>query len=80
MSIGAARTSITIPFDEPRDLHRLSDPDVGDTLLVVTALGPARGVLKSQDFVDFRALPRPATASPSSRSPTISRRSLSADK
>ena len=45
-----------IPFEEPRQLHRLTDPDVGDTLLVVTALGPARGFLKAQDFVEFRAL------------------------
>src|SRR5262249_54228765 len=28
----------------------------GDTLLVVTALGPARGFLKPQEFVEFNAL------------------------
>ena len=32
-------------------------PTVGDRLLVVTALGPARGFLKAQDFVELRALP-----------------------
>src|SRR5262249_43779428 len=42
--------------DTPHALHRLSDPEVGDTLLVVTALGPARGFVKTQDFVEFRAL------------------------
>ena len=52
----AARANVTIPFDQPAQLHRLSDPDVGDTLFVVTALGPARGFVKSQDFVEFRAL------------------------
>ena len=52
-----ARASAIVPFEEPRTLHRLTDPDAGDTLLVVTALGPARGFLKAQDFVEFRALP-----------------------
>jgi tetratricopeptide (TPR) repeat protein len=51
-----ARSSVIIPFDDPRRLHRLADPDIGDNLLVVTALGPARGFLKNQDFVEFRAL------------------------
>jgi tetratricopeptide (TPR) repeat protein len=53
---GGGRASITIPFDEPSQLHRLSDAEVGDTLLVVTALGPARGFLKPQEFVEFNAL------------------------
>ena len=50
------RTSVSIPFQEPRQLHRLADAEVGDTLLVVTALGPARGFLKPQEFVEFNAL------------------------
>jgi tetratricopeptide (TPR) repeat protein len=54
--VGAGRSSITIPFIEPRKLHRIPDADVGDTLLVITALGPARGFLKEQDFVELRAL------------------------
>src|SRR4029079_9448249 len=41
---------------EPRKLHRITDQQVGDQLLVVTALGPARGFLKEQDFVELRAL------------------------
>jgi tetratricopeptide (TPR) repeat protein len=53
---GATRSSVIIPFDDPRQLHRVADPDIGDHLLVVTALGPARGFLKNQDFVEFRAL------------------------
>jgi tetratricopeptide (TPR) repeat protein len=53
---GPGRTSVTIPFDDPRKPHWLTDPDVGDRLLVVTGLGPARGLIKSQDFVEFRAL------------------------
>ncbi|HKS62119.1 MAG TPA: tetratricopeptide repeat protein [Xanthobacteraceae bacterium] len=50
------RASVTIPFNDPRQLHRLADADVGDTLLVVTALGPARGFLKAQEYVEFNAL------------------------
>jgi tetratricopeptide (TPR) repeat protein len=48
--------TITIPFANPAKMHRLTDPDIGDKLLVVTALGPARGFLKPQTFVELRAL------------------------
>ncbi len=54
--VGAPRATAIIPFEDPRTIHRLSDPEVGDTIVVVTALGPARGFLKSQDFVEFRTL------------------------
>ncbi len=54
---GKNRASITIPFDDPRRVHRITDPAVGDKLLVITALAPARGFLKGQDFVELRALP-----------------------
>ena len=54
--IGNSRASVTIPFDSPGSLHRIDDPDIGDKLYVVTAPGPARGLLKAQDFVEFRAL------------------------
>jgi tetratricopeptide (TPR) repeat protein len=53
---GAARSSVSVLLDDPRDLYRIEDPDAGDTLLVATALAPARGVLKAQDFVEFRIL------------------------
>ena len=54
---GKNRSSIVIPFDNPRKIHVLTDPDSGDRLLVVTALAPARGFLKEQNFVELRALP-----------------------
>ena len=50
------RTSAAVPFDDPRQMHWIKDPDIGDTLLVVTGLAPARGFIKTQDFVEFRAL------------------------
>jgi tetratricopeptide (TPR) repeat protein len=56
-NVGKNRASIAIPFDNPRKIHVLTDPDIDDRLLVVTALGPARGFLKEQDFVELRALP-----------------------
>src|SRR5262249_6821300 len=55
-TLGANRAVGVIPFDDPHELHRISDPDVGDTLLVVTALAPARGVLRTPGLVEFRAL------------------------
>jgi tetratricopeptide (TPR) repeat protein len=54
---GSARSTAIIPFDEPHTVYRLTDPEAGDTLYVVTALGPARGFLRAQEFVEFRALP-----------------------
>jgi tetratricopeptide (TPR) repeat protein len=54
--IGRNRASVTIPFDKPQQLHRIVDPEIGDSLLVVTAFGPARGFIKTQDFIEFRAL------------------------
>ena len=55
--VGKNRASIAIPFDKPSRIHNLTDRDVGDRLLVITALGPARGFLKGQNFVELRALP-----------------------
>ncbi len=54
--IGPNRSSVTIPFDAPHLVHRLDDPDAGDTLTVVTAFPPARGFINERDFVEFRAL------------------------
>ncbi|MBV9346641.1 MAG: tetratricopeptide repeat protein [Pseudolabrys sp.] len=54
--VGKNRSKITIPFPEPQKVHHVADAEVGDTLLVVTALGPPRGFLKPQDFVELRAL------------------------
>ena len=55
--VGKNRASLAVPFDDPRAIHEVADPDIGDRLLIVTAFGPARGFLKAQDFVELRALP-----------------------
>ncbi|MBV8790477.1 MAG: hypothetical protein JO237_00335 [Pseudolabrys sp.] len=54
--VGKNRSNIVIPFQAARTLHRISDPDIGDMLLVVTAFPPSRGFLKPQDFVELKAL------------------------
>jgi len=54
--VGASRSSVSVLLEDPRDLYRIEDPDAGDTLFIATALGPARGFLKAQDFVEFRVL------------------------
>ena len=48
--------AISVPLEEPGLVHRLQDPDIGDTLFVVTAHPPARGILREQNFVEFTAL------------------------
>jgi tetratricopeptide (TPR) repeat protein len=53
---GEGHSSMTIPFPGARHMHRIKDPSSGEMLLVVTALGPARGLPKGQDFVELRAL------------------------
>jgi tetratricopeptide (TPR) repeat protein len=51
-----ALANIAVPLPNPGLLHRVPDPDAGDTLLVVTAAPPIRGFIKRQDFVDFALL------------------------
>lgn len=50
------RASITIPLSGPGQLHRVTDPDAGDVLLVVTALPPEQGFIKRQEFVELSVL------------------------
>ena len=54
---GRSGATMSIPFQNASKVHQLNDPDIGDRLLVITALGPARGFLKPQYFVELRALP-----------------------
>ncbi|AWM02270.2 tetratricopeptide repeat protein [Bradyrhizobium amphicarpaeae] len=51
-----ALANIAIPFANPGQLHKLTDPDAGDTLFVVTAQRPVRGFIKRQDLVDLSLL------------------------
>jgi hypothetical protein len=51
-----AHANVAVSLSNPGRLHRLVDPDAGDTLMVVTAPPPIRGFIKRQDFVDFAVL------------------------
>ncbi|MGI9387787.1 MAG: tetratricopeptide repeat protein, partial [Methyloligellaceae bacterium] len=50
------RSIVTIALKDPGRVHWFDDPEIGDRLAVVTALGPPRSLIKSQNFVDFKAL------------------------
>jgi tetratricopeptide (TPR) repeat protein len=51
-----AFANVTVPLPTPGVLHRLVDPDAGDTIVVVTALPPVRGFIRQQDFVELSLL------------------------
>jgi len=51
---GRAHVAVAIP--NPGQVHRLTDPEAGDALSVVTAPLPARGFIKRQTFVEFALL------------------------
>jgi hypothetical protein len=51
-----ALANVAVPLPKPGLLHRLVDPDAGDTIMVVTAALPIRGFIKRQDFVEFSLL------------------------
>ena len=51
-----ALANVTVPLAKPGRLHRLVDPDAGDTIMVVTAPAPIRGFIKRQDFVELSLL------------------------
>lgn len=54
-----AGAALAVPIEDAAKgkVHRVSDPDIGDEIVVVTALTPVRGILRAQDFVEFRLLP-----------------------
>jgi tetratricopeptide (TPR) repeat protein len=45
--------SVSVPLAGTGRLHRIVDPDSGDALMVVTALPPAQGFVRHQEFVEF---------------------------
>ncbi|MBA5779296.1 hypothetical protein H2509_19370 [Stappia sp. F7233] len=49
-------TILHVPLQEPQYMRQLKDPFVGDAITVVTAFGPARGLLKPQSFAELEAL------------------------
>src|SRR5690606_38462827 len=55
-SVADSHGAVVVPLDAPGQVHRVVDPAIGDTLFVVTASPPARGILREQNFVEFTAL------------------------
>lgn len=51
------RGVVRVDLAEPGRVHQFTDPTVGDTLLVVTAGAPARGILKARAFSELDTLP-----------------------
>jgi tetratricopeptide (TPR) repeat protein len=48
--------NVTVPLSKTGLLHRVVDPEAGDTILVATAPPPIRGFIKRQDFVELSLL------------------------
>jgi tetratricopeptide (TPR) repeat protein len=51
-----AHANVSVSLPGHGRLHRLIDPDAGDTLLVVTAPPPVRGFIREQDVVELALL------------------------
>jgi hypothetical protein len=51
-----AHANVSVSLPGHGRLHRILDPDAGDTLMVVTAPPPVRGFLREQDFVEMALL------------------------
>jgi tetratricopeptide (TPR) repeat protein len=51
-----SRASVSVALAGIGQVHRVPDPEAGDTLTVVTALPPPRGFIKRQNFVEFNLL------------------------
>jgi tetratricopeptide (TPR) repeat protein len=56
LAMSPGHTSAAIDFAEPHSVHMMRDPDLGDRLIAVTGFAPTRGLPKTQEFVEFRAL------------------------
>lgn len=53
----AGRGAILIAMPDPGRIHEISDKSIGDKITVVTAFGPARGLLKGYSFAELGTLP-----------------------
>ncbi|MGP9811573.1 tetratricopeptide repeat protein [Rhodopseudomonas sp. NSM] len=51
-----ARANVSVALAGLGQIHRLTDPEAGDALTVITALPPPRGFIKRQNFVEFSLL------------------------
>lgn len=51
--------ALAVPIDGAAKgkVYHVADPEIGDDIRIVTALAPVRGILRAQDFLEFRMLP-----------------------
>ncbi len=54
--INGSKRGIVVSLEHAGTLHHLTDPDLGTRLMAVTALAPARGLMRPQNFVELRVL------------------------
>ena len=54
--INGSKRGIVVPLEQAGTLHHLTDPDLGTRLMAITALAPARGLMRPQNFVELRVL------------------------
>lgn len=54
--INGSKRGMVVPLENAGTLHHLTDPDLGTRLMAVTALAPARGLMRPQNFVELRVL------------------------
>ena len=53
---GTGEPRVIFDLENPGNIHWVLDPAVQDTIAIVTASGPAQGLLISRNFVEFEAL------------------------
>lgn len=54
--INGSKRGMVVPLEHAGTLHHLTDPDLGTRLMAITALAPARGLMRPQNFVELRVL------------------------
>lgn len=54
--INGSKRGMVVPLENAGTLHHLTDPDLGTRLMAITALAPARGLMRPQNFVELRVL------------------------
>ncbi len=54
--INGSKRGIVVPLEQAGTLHYLTDPDLGTRMMAITALAPARGLMRPQNFVELRVL------------------------
>jgi tetratricopeptide (TPR) repeat protein len=76
---GDGGSVLRVLYKDPRNIRQIEDPFVGDKISIVTGLGPPRGLLKPQKFVDLEALSSAQGIAIAARSDGVSMKLLGDD-